>query len=112
MMGLLLVRTICATAIKNAFIGNPVTRPRAASLSGKEQRKQSRFMLIPLVPTDFQLTAAGDDHHPSGTGPASDARVIEFYVPATFQLPERRWIPPESRGKLIEFPGRRVRKSA
>jgi hypothetical protein len=71
-------------------------------------------MLIPLVPTDLQLATGGDDHHPSGTGASSDtgARVIEFYVPATFQLPERRWIPPESRGTLIEFPGRGVRKSA
>jgi hypothetical protein len=68
-------------------------------------------MLIPLVPTDLQLTAAGDDN-PSSTGAASGARVIEFYVPATFQLPERRWIPPEARGKLIEFPKRRVKKSA
>lgn len=43
---------------------------------------------------------------------ASGARVIEFHVPATFQLPERRWLPPEARGKLIEFPTRGVRKSA
>ena len=70
-------------------------------------------MLIPLVPTDFQLTAAGDDQA-SGTGASSHpgGRVIEFYVPATFQLPERRWIPPEARGKLIQFPAGRVRKSA
>jgi hypothetical protein len=69
-------------------------------------------MLIPLVPTNFQLTAAGDDEYPSSTSAASGARVIEFYVPATFQLPERRWIPLESRGKLIEFPRSRVKKSA
>jgi len=72
-------------------------------------------MLIPLVPTNFQLVTAGDDDRlVSGAGgsPQSGGRVIEFYVPATFQLPERRWIPPEARGKLIQFPARNVRKSA
>jgi hypothetical protein len=74
-------------------------------------------MLIPLVPTDFQLTAVGDgEQRPAASGPgaasSSGGRVIEFYVPATFQLPERRWLPPEERGKLIEFPARGVRKSA
>ena len=48
----------------------------------------------------------------SGAAGISGTRVIEFYVPATFQLPERRWIPEEARGKVIEFPARGVRKSA
>ena len=30
------------------------------------------------------------------------AKVIEFYVPSNFRKRER-WIPPEHRGKLIEF---------
>ncbi|HMF89932.1 MAG TPA: hypothetical protein VKL40_04760 [Candidatus Angelobacter sp.] len=77
-------------------------------------------MLIPLVPTDFQLAAVGGDDPPTAesrqdapsSSDAADARVIEFYVPATFQLPQRRWLPPEERGKLIEFPARGVLKSA
>jgi hypothetical protein len=74
-------------------------------------------MLIPSAPTDRQLAAtASDDHQSGASGPGSapkaSARVIEFYVPAAFQRPERRWIPPEARGKLIEFPGRGQRKSA
>jgi hypothetical protein len=72
-------------------------------------------MSISMAPTDRQLAAsAGDDHSTgaSGTRAASSARVIEFYVPATFQLPQRRWLPPEARGKLIEFPARGKRKSA
>jgi hypothetical protein len=80
-------------------------------------------MSIPMAPTDRQLAASAGDGHATGassTGgsPSSgapsmtSARVIEFYVPATFQLPARRWIPPEARGKLIEFPTRGKRKSA
>jgi hypothetical protein len=85
-------------------------------------------MLIPFVPwfhgiTIWQFAASGgegqqpaawtsDAVSPSCEASASGASVIEFYVPATFQLPERRWIPPEARGKLIEFPARGVRKSA
>ena len=40
------------------------------------------------------------------------ARLIEFHVPETFQAPQRRWVPPGARGKLIEFSMRGVRKSA
>jgi hypothetical protein len=72
-------------------------------------------MLIPLVPTDLQLAAPDGDHQPADAAcesSSSGARVIEFYVPATFQLPERRWIPQEARGKLIQFPTRKVKKSA
>lgn len=74
-------------------------------------------MLIPLVPTNFELAAVSDDAQPTAVSrpdasSSSGARVIEFYVPATFQLPERRWVPEEARGKLIEFPRRGVRKSA
>lgn len=88
-----------------------------------KREMEGSSMLIPMAPTDRQLAAhAGDDHTPVASGPdassvssaasRSGARVIEFYVPATFQLPARHWIPPEARGKLIEFPGRGVRKSA
>jgi hypothetical protein len=31
------------------------------------------------------------------------AKVIEFYVPERFRK-TRPWIPPEQRGKVIEFP--------
>ena len=31
------------------------------------------------------------------------ANVIEFYVPVRFRK-KRLWIPPEQRGKVIEFP--------
>jgi hypothetical protein len=72
-------------------------------------------MLIPLVPwfgviMDFKIAAPGDDDSPESSTPRG--RVIEFYVPATFQLPARRWLPPEERGKVIEFPGRGIKKSA
>jgi hypothetical protein len=43
---------------------------------------------------------------------ASGARVIEFYVPATFQSPQRRLFPSQARGKVIEFSARGVKKSA
>ena len=43
---------------------------------------------------------------------ASRARVIEFYVPETFQAPQREWRTQQARGKLIEFSARVVRKSA
>jgi len=31
------------------------------------------------------------------------AKLIEFYIPATFRK-NGKWIPPEQRGKIIEFP--------
>jgi len=66
-------------------------------------------MLIPLVPwlhsiLGWQFWTFSES--------ALEARVIEFRVPADFRTPERRWISAEARGKLIEFPSRRRRKSA
>ena len=34
---------------------------------------------------------------------AAMAKLIEFYVPATFQPPQTRWTPAELRGKIINF---------
>jgi hypothetical protein len=59
---------------------------------------------------DDNIAVPCNDDLPKSSAPRG--RVIEFYVPATFQRPERRWLPPEARGKLIEFPKRGVRKSA
>jgi hypothetical protein len=39
------------------------------------------------------------------------AKLIEFYVPASFQPPKSRWTPAELRGKIIDFPVI-IRKSA
>jgi hypothetical protein len=41
---------------------------------------------------------------------ASVAKIIEFYIPSTFRKKEK-WIPPENRGKIIEF-SLQTRKSA
>jgi hypothetical protein len=38
------------------------------------------------------------------------AKVIEFYIPARFHK-KVKWVPPELRGKVIEFPPE-IRKSA
>jgi len=40
------------------------------------------------------------------------AKLIEFYVPAGFQLPQRQWTPEELRGKIINFHACTTRKSA
>ena len=40
------------------------------------------------------------------------AKLIEFYVPANFQLSKKQWTPEELRGKIINFPAGTVRKSA
>ena len=40
------------------------------------------------------------------------AKLIEFYVPASFQRPKTRWTPEELRGKIIDFPAGTNRKSA
>ena len=40
------------------------------------------------------------------------AKVIEFYVPANFQTPQKRWTPDKLRGKIIDFPASNTRKSA
>ena len=37
-------------------------------------------------------------------------QVIEFYIPARFRK-KVTWVPPEERGKVIEFPAE-IRKSA
>ena len=39
------------------------------------------------------------------------AKLIEFYIPASFQPPKSRWTPAELRGKIIDFPAI-IRKSA
>lgn len=57
---------------------------------------------------EIEIPINDDPPEPS----AARGRVIEFYIPATFRLPERPWLPPEARGKLIEFPAHGVRKSA
>jgi hypothetical protein len=38
------------------------------------------------------------------------AQVIEFYIPSRFHK-KVKWIPPEQRGKVIDFPAE-IRKSA
>ena len=38
------------------------------------------------------------------------AKIIEFYIPSNFRRNEK-WIPPQSRGKVIEF-RLQTRKSA
>jgi hypothetical protein len=98
--------------------GISVTQPVAAALFSKGSSK----MLIPLVPWLHAITkfvVSGDDlpllssaSCQVSSSCAAGARVIEFYVPATFQSPERRWLPPEAKGKLIEFPAHGARKSA
>jgi len=40
------------------------------------------------------------------------AKLIEFYVPANFPLPNKQWTPEKLRGKIINFPAGTVRKSA
>jgi hypothetical protein len=78
-------------------------------------------MLIPLVPwfqaiRNWLFAIFGDDRPRAASAAsvscASLARVIEFHVPETFQAPQRRWVPPGARGKLIEFSMRGVQKSA
>jgi hypothetical protein len=39
------------------------------------------------------------------------AQVIEFYVPDRFRKKKVRWVPPEQRGKVIEFPSE-IKRSA
>jgi len=31
------------------------------------------------------------------------AKIIEFYVPSSFQKKVTKWTPPENRGKLLAF---------
>jgi hypothetical protein len=40
------------------------------------------------------------------------AKLIEFYIPANFQLSNKQWTPEELRGKIINFPAGMTRKSA
>lgn len=40
------------------------------------------------------------------------AKLIEFYVPANFQSPKKKWTPEELRGKIIDFHAANTRKSA
>ncbi len=40
------------------------------------------------------------------------AKLIEFYVPANFKPPKKRWTPEELRGKIIDFHPGTTRKSA
>jgi hypothetical protein len=38
-------------------------------------------------------------------------KVIQFYVPDRFR-PKTKWVPPSLRGKIIQFPSQRRKKSA
>lgn len=78
-------------------------------------------MLIPFVPwfqaiRNWLFAVFGHDRPPAASSAsvsgASLARVIEFYVPTTFQAPQRRWRPREVSGKVIEFSARGATKSA
>ena len=40
------------------------------------------------------------------------AKLIEFYIPANFQLSNKQWTPKKLRGKIINFPASMTRKSA
>ena len=40
------------------------------------------------------------------------AKLIEFYIPANFKPPMKRWTPEELRGKIISFHASTDRKSA
>lgn len=40
------------------------------------------------------------------------AKLIMFYVPANFPLSNKQWTPEEERGKIINFPASKTRKSA
>jgi hypothetical protein len=40
------------------------------------------------------------------------AKMIEFYVPANFRPPKKRWTPEDLRGKIIDFQASITRKSA
>ena len=39
------------------------------------------------------------------------ANVIEFYVPQNFKA-TARWVPPDQRGRVVQFPSTAARKSA
>jgi hypothetical protein len=74
-------------------------------------------MLVPLVPwfqaiTNWLFALFGRERRRATSAScAPGSRVIEFRVPENFQA-QRRWGPPEVRGKVLEFSARRVRKSA
>jgi hypothetical protein len=67
-------------------------------------------MLIPLLPWLHAIITCQCPVSAHAQPSASGVRVIEFHVPENFQGPERRWLPSEARGKLVEFPARNVRK--
>ena len=48
----------------------------------------------------------------SRRAPAQRGLMIDYYVPEDFQTPQRLWLPPEDRGKVLKFSARGARKSA
>jgi hypothetical protein len=57
------------------------------------------------------LKNAARQHRASGEEDVM-AKLIEFYIPANFQLSNKQWTPEELRGKIINFPAGTARKSA
>jgi hypothetical protein len=57
------------------------------------------------------LKNAARQHRASGKEDVM-AKLIEFYVPANFQSPKKKWTPEELRGKIIDFHVSNPRKSA
>jgi len=47
-----------------------------------------------------------------GSEEVTMTRLIQFYVPQNFKPPKRQWESLEQRGKIIEFQGAVVKKSA
>ena len=47
-----------------------------------------------------------------GSEEVDRAKVIGFYIPKNFTVPQKRGRVPEKAGKIIEFPSRPIKKSA
>ncbi len=63
-----------------------------------------------LLPVRMGVVGVREVNKPSKPKGAAVAKIIEFYVPDSFRRKEK-WIPPQDRGKIIEF-SRETRKSA
>jgi hypothetical protein len=55
---------------------------------------------------------SGDKITEAWFGRGNMAKLIEFYVPKNFAVPQRCLQPAEKHGKIIEFPSGSIKKSA
>jgi hypothetical protein len=67
------------------------------------QGNPEKAQAVRLCPLPVRLAVVGGVRRSLEKAGLVVAKIIEFYIPSSFRK-NGKWIPPEQRGKVIEFP--------